>query len=563
MAKANLLRVSPTNDHDDNSNNVLNTDVFVKRPPIKSLSPAESSGHNDVVNSTVHLNSAVEDAWQEEAVLQSHLTRSLLILNRSHDVLNNNYPLSEDEKNIARSRKLKLWRTLFRFMSLTSLHGLPHIVSTKRSCYRLTYWLVLFLVALGLMLLALISVTTLYAENNGVVVSKQKFNKRLPFPAITICNLNFNRKSVFSSFDINLDDLAIFFNFIYGNPYLEEDFNFDEFYENYGYLFEAENSIFYYNNSGHQIQEMLYNCMFAGMECSSENFTQISTTNGNCYVFNSGRNQSILYSDDSGYYSGLELILSAEEYEYFAAESDSVGFNIFINDQDHFPYISGVGGFSVSAGQLTQVILSKVDYKLLSSGGECSEGFNLKYFKSYSRLSCLAECFTDITVGICKCKAHYMPGPADVCKFTNPCWYTNVTYNEEQCNCPFPCEFSTYTKRLSYAKFPARHFTSLLNRSHLISTVPFPEFVVSTTEDNVPYLNDNFTESFLTNNYAKIRINYENLVSITMEEYLEYSTSQFVIDFLGYIGLFTGAGFLTFFEILELCFGIIRPADDY
>ena len=165
-----------------------------------------------------------------------------------------------------------------------------------------------------------------------------------------------------------------------------------------------------------------------------------------------------------------------------------MGFNIFINDQDHFPYIGGVGGFSVSTGQLTQVVLSKVDYKLLSSGGECTKGFNLKYFKSYSRLSCLAECFTDITVDICNCKAHYMPGPADVCKFTNPCWYTNVTYNKEQCNYPFPCEFSTFQKRLSYAKFPAGHFTSLLNRSHFVSTVPFPEFVVSTTEDDVPLL---------------------------------------------------------------------------
>ena len=64
------------------------------------------------------------------------------------------------------------------------------------------------------------------------------------------------------------------------------------------------------------------------------------------------------------------------------------------------------------------------------------------------------------------------------------------------------------------------------------------------------YLNDNFTESFLTNNYAKIHIYYDYLVSTTMEEYLEYSTSQFIIDFLGYVGLFTGAGFLTFFEIV-------------
>ena len=528
--------------------------ITMKSIPTK-LPPLNYSDHHDGENDTVEvrcINRETEACqFQPKAPDQLSAKGSHTTLDYDHCALSR-ISLHKDNSKLAKSTKMHLWRHLFLFLSTTSFHGLPFFAGSRRS-YRL-YWIILFLVALVLTVLSTLLVASHYAEMNKVLYSRLHFNKRLPFPAITICNLNFNRKSVFSSFDINLDDLAIFFNFIYGNPYLEEDFNFDEFYENYGYLFEAENSIFYYNNSGHQIQEMLYNCMFAGMECSSENFTQISTTNGNCYVFNSGRNQSILYSDDSGYYSGLELILSAEEYEYFAAESDSVGFNIFIDDQDHFPYISGVGGFSVSAGQLTQVILSKVDYKLLSSGGECSEGFNLKYFKSYSRLSCLAECFTDITVGICKCKAHYMPGPADVCKFTNPCWYTNVTYNEEQCNCPFPCEFSTYEKRLSYAKFPARHFTSLLNRSHLISTVPFPEFVVSTTEDNVPYLNDNFTESFLTNNYAKIRIYYDNLVSTTMEEHLEYSTSQFVIDFAGYVEWFTGAGFITFFEVMDLFF---------
>ena len=370
------------------------------------------------------------------------------------------------DKNSKLPKIHSVWRHLLLFLSTTSFHGLPFFAGSRRS-YKL-YWIILFLVVLILTVLSTLIIASHYTEMNKVLYSRIRFNKRIPFPAITICNLNLNRKSVFSTCGINLDDLAIFFNFISGNAYLEEHFNVDEFGKNHSNLFEAENSIFYYNNSGHQIQDMLYECKFAGVKCSSENFTQISTTNGNCYVFNS---QSILYSDNGGYYGGLELILSAEEYEYFAAESDSVGFNILINDQDHFPYISSVGGFSVSTGQLTQIILSKVDYNLLSSGGQCSQGFNLKYFKSYSRLSCLVECFTDITVDICKCKAHYMPGPADVCKFTNPCWYTNVTFNEEQCDCPFPCEFSTYEKRLSYAKFPARHFTSLLNRSHFISTV--------------------------------------------------------------------------------------------
>ena len=198
-------------------------------------------------------------------------------------------------------------------------------------------------------------------------------------------------------------------------------------------------------------------------------------------------------------------------------------------------------------------MLNKVDYKL---GGECTNGFNLKYFKSYSRLSCLAECYTNYIVDLCKCKAHFMPGPAEVCYFTNPCWYNNsdISFDEDQCYCPLPCKFSTYEKRLSYAKFPAGHFTSVLNRSHIMSILPFPEHVIGTTEDDIRYLNNNFTESFLTNNYAKIRIYYDYLISTTMEEYLEYSTSQFIIDFAGYIEWFTGAGFITFFEAMDLFF---------
>ena len=40
--------------------------------------------------------------------------------------------------------------------------------------------------------------------------------------------------------------------------------------------------------------------------------------------------------------------------------------------------------------------------------------------------------------------------------------------------------------------------------------------------------------SFLTMNYTKICIYYDYPVSTTMEEYLEYSTCQFIIDFLAW-----------------------------
>jgi len=78
----------------------------------------------------------------------------------------------------------------------------------------------------------------------------------------------------------------------------------------------------------------------------------------------------------------------------------------------------------------------------------------------------------------------------------------------------------------------------------------------------IHYLNKNFTESFLSKNIARVQIYFDSLTTTTMEEGLEYSTEQFLVDFGGYIGLFTGAGFLTFFELIDLCFNFVRPNED-
>ena len=265
------------------------------------------------------------------------------------------------------------------------------------------------------------------------------------------------------------------------------------------------------------------------------------------------------------------MVFNAEEYEYFQAESDSVGFNVFIHDPDHFPYFRSSGGFSASAGQLTQVALHKLDRKLLtkSEGGQCDNDVTLKYFNSYSVESCIAECVTDFVVARCGCKSQYMPGPAKVCKLTNFCQFNStelITQDLSVCDCPIACESTHYQATLSYAKFPAAHFVTLLNVPHLVEFLPFPDFVVSSAVDengeSYKYLNDNFTESFISNNYAKILIYYDTLTSTTLEEGLEYSTTQFLIDFGGYIGLFTGAGFLTLFELFELCFNFYRPIEE-
>jgi len=472
--------------------------------------------------------------------------------------------------NTKAARMVRLRQTLLQFFSVTTFQGLPHIAnaSNKKSYCRLMYWSILILIAIGLMTWAMVSVTLEYVEKNTSLQSRQTLNSRIAFPAVTICNQNLFRKSIIANVTNITDDLISFLTLVSGNNAVLDDFDVTNFLNLYSDLF-VEDSVFYYNNSGHQLRNMLLSCRYAG-RLQNCNFTQQSSTSGNCYTFNSGEDDSTFYSTEAGYLFGLELILNAEEYEYFLPDIDSVGFNVFIHHKHHFPFYGGVGGFSVSTGQLTQVVIHKVNYKLLtpSFGGQCSNGVKLKYFKSFSLSSCMSECVTDFMVSYCGCKLQFMPGRVENCQLSDTCWYKFLlNFNGLRCDCPIACDYTTYERTLSYAKFPAAHLTDTLNTSFFTSqNSAFPEFLISRTVDRdgteVRRLNDNFTESFMRNNLVKLRIYYDDLVVTTREEVLDYTMFQFIADFGGHIGLFTGAGFLTLFEIIELCFALKANNDD-
>jgi len=557
-----LLRATQVDNSENEAKpdaNHHSSDLFVKRSPV-NLAPFN---HHQADNISER-SSVREEAWQDEKAIIT-LARSFNSINLNRDLLSE-VPLSAHEKLFSKTRKMRIWTVLFHFFLNTSFHGLPHVASSRRSWFRITYWILVLHLSFFIMVAAIYFVTAQYVEMKTVLYSKQTTHRSLPFPAITICNLNMFRRSVAESTNLDLIDLAIVFNDLSDDPWLNETI--DDYFKEHSDVFGIRNSSFFYNNSGHQLKDMLFNCRLANRTCGLANFTQRSSINGNCYTFNSGENGPILHARH-GRRQGLQLVLNAEEYEYFLVESDAIGFNVFIHHPDHFPYFDAVGSFTIPSGQLTRVALNKIDYKLLttSQGGQCENYVDLKYFKSYGVESCLAECAVDFIASRCGCKPEYLPGPAEVCLAIDKCQYDNLIafYEEqaEQCDCPPACEYSRYTKTLSYANFPASHFVSILNiSSSALKNSPSPDFVVNSENGTNFYLNENFTESFLSKNFVQVQIYYDTLTTTTMEEGLEYSTAQFLIDFGGYIGLFTGAGFLTLFELLDLCFNFVRPYEE-
>ena len=195
--------------------------ITMKNIPTK-LPPLNYSDHHRENADTVEERCINRDteACQPKTPDQLSAKGSHITLDNGHS-LSSRASLSKDDSKLAKSPKMYLWRHLCLFLSTTSFHGLPFF-AYSRSLYKL-YWIILFLLVLALTVLSTLIVASQYVEMNKILYSRLRFNKRLPFPAITICNSNFYRESVFSSLGINLDDLAIFFNIISDNPYLQED----------------------------------------------------------------------------------------------------------------------------------------------------------------------------------------------------------------------------------------------------------------------------------------------------------------------------------------------------
>ena len=473
---------------------------------------------------------------------------------------------SEKDRKLASSYRMQIWKLLFKCLARTSLHGLPYLGMSVRSPLKITYWVVLIIIALALMIYSLVAVSLQYGERRTFLSSQNHFPTKLPFPAVTLCNINSVRRSAVPV-NFTTDQMILFLNYISAEPFLAAQVDVDGFVRMYDAVYNGSTS--FLGNFGHSLDNMLLSCLFEGEYCNTSDFVTKVTSLGTCYVFNSGENRSVLSTENHGYDHGLHLILNAEEYEYFTAEDDSTGFYVFIHDPGYVPYIGAYQAFTVPAGKRTQVGITRTTYNLFQPPyGDCNDHVVLALFDDYTRESCLMECETVSAVEYCGCKAEYMPGDFRTCSLNESvrCLIAHSSqFQPQQCDCPVPCHSVVYDTKLSYASFPSSHYIQILNTTAFLSSsgLQIPDFILNSTVVNgsqVSYLNTNASREFFTSNYLSLSIFYETLAHVNVEEVVEYNSFQFFADFGGFLGFFTGAGFLTFFELIELIYGAINPS---
>ncbi|XP_006818455.1 acid-sensing ion channel 1-like [Saccoglossus kowalevskii] len=434
-----------------------------------------------------------------------------------------------DSKNLEKEEKNKKYKALVRqrfeeFATETTLHGMKYVINSKHGKLRRVIWSIIVLSMLVVFTYSTINSFVRYGKYNVSTVIQINYVSDLTFPAVTLCNYNQYRKSVVNS--SGEEFLKLLFPTT-GNSSLTE--NIDWSFFNFTGFNMTQTAI----ASAHQIEEMLVWCKWRNsIECGPGDFKQILTDFGICYTFNGGSNP--LKIQQTGSTNGLYLRLNVQQDEYTNNENTGAGFKVLVHPQGQDPMVKLLG-FAVSPGFETLVSMR---YTKLHSLGDpypsnCSEK-KLKFFDTYTRQACIAECFSDRVVAECGCMKHTQPGAVESC---NPKEWVqcadpvikNVSLEENACNCPVSCHQSIYEAKVSSTYWPAAHILKEVGEIFNLSD----------------------PEGFVRKNYLDVWFYFQEL---SFEEIIQeeaYSASTLQSDIGGFLGLFLGASLVTVGEFMD------------
>lgn len=312
---------------------------------------------------------------------------------------------------------------------------------------------------------------------------------------------------------------------------------------------------------GHQLDDMLLKCSFAGRKCILGNFTRRHSANyGNCYTLENDK----FISRKSGPAGGLEMILYLETNEYLEGVTSGKGAQVVIHEQGTLPF-PDEEGIAVTAGEQTMIGLRQMQITRLDGDyGPCKsvDDFRQTYNIKYTRNTCLKICQQNLIIQSCQCYDEINQDINDVMKLSDkisPCrnaaqltCVTGVKWrfddNASSCNCDSPCSEKAYGRNVASRSWPSDAAAKIMIKS-MCSTKPTLCAELETKSD-------------IQEDFIKLNIYYEELNFEELEEQIDYEFTQLLSDVGGTIGLWIGLSILSLFELfhvlLQVCHYIVR-----
>ena len=159
----------------------------------------------------------------------------------------------------------------FEFAESTTCHGIRNVFGSGSKLRRFV-WLVCVLCCALYFAWYCKSLLESYLNKETITRVTINYQDSVMFPAVTICNFNPIRLSYLKERNIsNTEDISQFLR----NGFVDKN------------SVNASGGDFF-QQAGHQIQNMLLNCTLQGEKCSSDDFERKLTSMGACYTLNIG-----------------------------------------------------------------------------------------------------------------------------------------------------------------------------------------------------------------------------------------------------------------------------------
>ena len=256
------------------------------------------------------------------------------------------------------------------FTEETSLHGARFLFSSN--VFRRLFWTLLLMLNIGYCVYQIYESVDFYYQrpfNTKITTKTANNTTNMPFPAVTLCNLNLFNLRRFRSFQISRnmsikeieEKGKVYAKMLAGS---KDVFNNDSKrkHEELFWRFHGKvPSFFYLNAFSHKIEDMLLpasrfdSCFIDETGCGPQNFTSFtSSTFGQCYTFNSGRDgHPVINATMAGQLNGLKLLLNIERDNYLDNPLNPfAGLAVLVHDQQTFPFMEQFG-FVVQPGVRT------------------------------------------------------------------------------------------------------------------------------------------------------------------------------------------------------------------
>ncbi|XP_061400868.1 pickpocket protein 28-like [Musca vetustissima] len=292
-------------------------------------------------------------------------------------------------------------------------------------------------------------------QNTPVIISlssKPTPISSLPFPTVTICNMNQIQRSNVEKFSVNSPEYA------YSQKICFQKYNYTKFH-NFTKRSKSDLLSTFIVENAQSCEEMIVYCKFGDIEeTCTDLFREVLLDEGLCCVFNqlhpyylfkkefrfirdftnsNGRTTlPVKWTFEEGYgkdflpkrffprktpgpgsSKGLRLVLNADINNYYCSSTNGAGFKMMLYNPVDTPYIKEYG-LPIAIGRQTRVrIQTKITEaaptlrQVSPKNRQCyfSDEKVLKFFHYYTRHNCIQECDAEMLYAMCGCLPYYLP----------------------------------------------------------------------------------------------------------------------------------------------------------